>query len=138
MISREGATVADFSVKKIDEMETTFGGGLRKARAELGVTSVGMSILTMPAGYDRYPDHDHTHDQQEEVYIVLAGSGVLTIEGEEFALDDETMARVGPGTKRKVVPGPDGVRLLVLGGVPGEAYQPPEWGELGAGQPEPG
>ena len=138
MISREGATVADFSVKKIDEMETTFGGGLRKARAELGVTSVGMSILTLPAGYDRYPDHDHTHDQQEEVYIVLAGSGVLTIEGEEFALDDETMARVGPGTKRKVVPGPDGVRLLVLGGVPGEAYQPPEWGELGAGQPEPG
>ena len=130
--------MADFSVVKIDEMETTFGGGLRKARAELGVTSVGMSILTMPAGYDRYPDHDHTHDQQEEVYIVLAGSGVLTIEGEEFALDDETMARVGPGTKRKVVPGPDGVRLLVLGGVPGEAYQPPEWGELGAGQPEPG
>ena len=56
--------MADFSVVKIDEMETTFGGGLRKARAELGVTSVGMSILTLPAGYDRYPDHDDTHDKQ--------------------------------------------------------------------------
>ena len=127
--------MADFSVKKIDEMETTFGGGLCKARAELGVTSVGMSILTLPAGYDRYPDHDHTHDGQEEVYIVLAGSGVITIEGEEFALDGETMARVGPGTKRKVVAGPDGVRMLVLGGVPGKAYEPPEWGELGAPDP---
>ena len=94
-----------------------------------------MSILTLPAGYDRYPDHDHTHDGQEEVYIVLAGSGVITIEGEEFALDGETMARVGPGTKRKVVAGPDGIRMLVLGGVPGEAYEPPEWGELGAPDP---
>ena len=127
--------MADFSVKTIDEMEATFGGGLCKARAELGVTSVGMSILTLPAGYDRYPDHDHTHDGQEEVYIVLAGSGVITIEGEEFALDGETMARVGPGTKRKVVAGPDGVRMLVLGGVPGKAYEPPEWGELGAPDP---
>lgn len=127
--------MADFSVVKIDEMETTFGGGLRKARAELGVTSVGMSILTMPAGYDRYPDHDHTHDGQEEVYIVLAGSGVITIEGEEFALDGETMARVGPGTKRKLVAGPDGIRMLVLGGVPGKAYEPPEWGELGVADP---
>jgi len=127
--------MADFSVKKIDEMEATFGGGLRKARAELGVTSVGMSILTMPAGYDRYPDHDHTHDGQEEMYIVLAGSGVITIEGEEFALDGETMARVGPGTKRKLVAGPDGIRMLVLGGVPGKAYEPPEWGELGAADP---
>ncbi len=130
--------MADFSVVKIDEMETTFGGGLRKARAELGVTSVGMSILTLPAGYDRYPDHDHTHDKQEEVYIVLAGSGVLTIEGEEFALGGDTMARVGPSTKRKVVAGPDGIRMLVLGGVPGEAYQPPEWGELGAADPTAG
>lgn len=127
--------MADFTVKKIDEMETTFGGGLRKARAELGVTSVGMSILTLPAGYDRYPDHDHTHDGQEEIYIVLAGSGVIMIEGEEFALDGETMARVGPGTKRKVVAGPDGIRMLVLGGVPGKAYEPPEWGELGTPDP---
>ena len=127
--------MAYFMVVKIDEVETTFGGGLRKARAELGVTSVGMSILTLPAGYDRYPDHDHTHDKQEEVYIVLAGSGLLTIEGEEFALDGETMARVGPRTKRKIVAGPDGIRMLVLGGVPGEAYEPPEWGELGAADP---
>ena len=94
--------MADFSVKKIDEMETTFGGGLRKARAELGVTSVGMSILTLPAGYDRYPDQDHTHDQQEEIYIVLAGSVVLTIEGEEVgrAERNQHAARVRPYANR--------------------------------------
>ncbi|MSX02960.1 MAG: hypothetical protein F2813_07345 [Actinobacteria bacterium] len=127
--------MADYSVKKIDEMETTFGGGLRKARAELGVKSVGMSILTLPAGYDRYPDHDHTHDDQEEVYVVLDGSGVINIAGEDYPLDRETMARVGPTVKRKVTAGSDGIRLLVLGGVPGQAYEPPEWGELGAPDP---
>ncbi len=127
--------MADFTAKRIDEMETTFGGSVSKARAELGVTSVGMSVEQLPADYDGYPAHDHTHDGQEEIFIVLAGSGVISLDDEEVAIDPETMVRVGPGTKRKVAAGPDGVRLLVLGAVPGKAYEPPEWGELGAADP---
>ena len=36
---------------------------------------------------------------------------------------------------RKVWPGSDGIRLLVLGGVPGETYEPPEISKLG--EPDP-
>ncbi len=127
--------MADYSVKRIDQMEATFGGGLRKARAELGATSFGMSIEEFPADYDGYPNHDHTHDDQEEVYVVLAGSATMSVEGEQFEIDPETIVRVGPSAKRTLVSGADGLRLLVLGGVPGKAYEPPEWSQLGALDP---
>ncbi len=130
--------MADYSVKRIDQMEATFGGGLRKARAELEATSFGMSIEEFPADYDGYPNHDHTHDDQEEVYVVLAGSATMNVEGEQFEIDPETVVRVGPSAKRTLVSGADGLRLLVLGGVPGKAYEPPEWSQLGALDPAPG
>jgi hypothetical protein len=43
--------------------------------------------------------------------------------------------RVASGTKRKVYPGDQGMRLLVIGGVPGKAYEAPEITMLGAPDP---
>jgi hypothetical protein len=57
------------------------------------------------------------------------------VEGEEIALDQDTVVRVGAETKRKVRSGPDGLRLIVLGGVPGEVYERRERYRLGAPDP---
>jgi mannose-6-phosphate isomerase-like protein (cupin superfamily) len=59
---------------------------------------------------------------QEEVYVALRGSGVLEADGETFQLDPEHIVRVGPSVKRKILAGPEGLRLLALGATPGEAY----------------
>ncbi len=127
--------MSDYAVKRIDEMEAVFGGAFKRARAELGVESFGMQVIDMPANYENYPDHDHTHDSQEEVFIALRGGGEIEIAGERFPLDSDHVARVGPETKRKVWPGPDGIRVLVLGGVPGQAYEAPDISKLG--EPDP-
>jgi len=55
---------------------------------------------------------------QEEVYVALRGSGAIVIDDEEHPLDAEHIARVGAEHKRKVVPGPEGLRLLVVGATP--------------------
>jgi hypothetical protein len=127
--------MSSYEVKNIDEMEAIYQGAFKRARAELGVESFGMQIIDLPANYDNYPEHDHSHDNQEEVYLVMRGGGEIEIEGERFPLDGDHIARVGPGTKRKVWPGPDGIRLVVLGGVRGEAYQAPDISKLG--EPDP-
>jgi len=127
--------MSSYAVKEIDEMEAVFRGAFKRARAELGVESFGMQVIDMPADYERYPEHDHTHDNQEEVFLVMRGGGEIEIEGERFPLDDNHIARVGPETKRKVWPGPDGIRLVVLGGTPGESYQAPDLTKLG--EPDP-
>jgi hypothetical protein len=51
-----------------------------------------------------------------------ADSRPLIADGAEHALDPDHVVRVGPTVKRMIVPGPDGIRLLALGGVPGSAY----------------
>lgn len=117
--------MADVTVKTFDELDSYEGKGrFCFAGKSLGVTAWGMNLERFPAHYDGYPDHDHAEDGQEEAYVVLEGNATLTAGGESWELVPGTMARVGAGQKRKLVPGGDGVTVLVLGGTPGRAYAP--------------
>jgi mannose-6-phosphate isomerase-like protein (cupin superfamily) len=124
-----------YAVKRIDDMEGIYLGSFKFARAELGVTSFGMAVIDIPAGYADYPEHDHSEDGQEEVYLALRGSGEIEIEGERHSLDPDTMVRVSAGTKRKILPGDDGIRVLALGATPGRPYEVQESTELGTPDP---
>jgi mannose-6-phosphate isomerase-like protein (cupin superfamily) len=127
--------MSGYAVKKIDEMEAIYGGAFKRARAELGVESFGMQIIDMPPNFENYPEHDHEQDGQEEVYLTLRGSGELDIAGERFPLDSDHVARIAPGVMRKVYPGADGIRILVIGGKVGESYDAPDITKLG--EPDP-
>ena len=107
--------MADYSVCRLDEIDASHGGGFKGVREPLNGTAFGIGVITMPANYAGYPEHDHSADGQEEVYFLLGGSGELDIEGERVALAPDTFVRVGSGTKRKVLAGPDGIRLLAIG-----------------------
>lgn len=126
----------DYAVKKIDEMDAALFGSFKRARAELGVESFGMQVIDLPPSFDGYPSHDHTHDDQEEVYIALRGSGELDVDGETMLLDEDHMVRVGPAATRKVVSGPEGIRMLIVGGIPGAVYSPPATTEIGGPDPK--
>jgi len=127
--------MADYTAKRVDELEGFYKGLFLKARAELGVQSFGMAVVELDPGSDAHPDHDHSAAGQEEVFVVLRGTGEITVDGETVALDPETIVRVGPEAKRKITPGPEGMRLIALGGVPGKAYEAPGYTELGAPDP---
>ena len=124
--------MSGYTALKIDDIEGAYGGAFKRVRASLGVESFGMQIIDMPANADQYPEHDHAGDGQEEVYVTLAGGGVMTVAGDDVTLAADTVIRVGPGVVRKVAAGPDGLRLLVVGGVPGKAYEAPEFSKLEA------
>lgn len=127
--------MADYTAKKIGDMEAVFGGAFKRARAELGVSSFGMQVMDLPPNLDQYPEHDHEDSGQEEVFVVLRGAAEIDIEGEKVALDPETMIRVGPAPKRKIRTGAEGARILALGATPGQAYEAPEVSQLGAPDP---
>jgi mannose-6-phosphate isomerase-like protein (cupin superfamily) len=127
--------MSDYAVKKIDEMEAIFLGGYKRARAELGVSSFGLQVIDLPPSYPDYPDHDHAEENQEEVFMVLRGSGEIEVAGERFPLDPDHMVRVGPETKRKVWPGEEGMRMVVIGGVLDGNYEAPDRSKLG--EPDP-
>ncbi len=122
----------NYTAKKISEMEAGFGGGFVKARAELGVTAFGLQVIQMGPNFTEYPEHDHSDDGQEEVYVTLAGSGTIEIEGDSVELEKDTFVRVGTGVMRKVHAGPSGLQMMVIGGCPGEAYKIAPMSELTA------
>jgi len=122
--------MTDLAAKRMDEIpayegpQAIPGIRFRTAGRALGVTAWGMNLVEIDAGCNAYPEHDHAKDGQEEVYVVLEGSGVLAAAGGETKLERGMLVRVGATVKRKVRPGPDGVVLLVLGATPGQAYRP--------------
>lgn len=131
------ADVTHTNVDDIDAIDGFFEGiKFHKAAAGLGVSAFGISIIDLASGANDYPEHDHSEEGiggqmfakrpqqlgQEEVYAALEGSGTLEADGKQFPLDADHIARVGPDVKRKVIPGPEGIRLLVVGATPGEPY----------------
>ena len=80
--------------------------------------------IKLPPNWDGYPEHDHAEDGQEEVYVVLEGDAELHADGETWNLVAGNLARVGASQKRRVVPGDNGVTMLVIGGTPGKAFEP--------------
>ena len=65
---------------------------------ELNLTGCEVSINHLKTG-DSVP-FVHSHKQNEEVYIVLEGSGVLYIDGEEFEVNSGDILRIDPEGKR--------------------------------------
>ena len=121
-----------FTLKRIDELSSINHGAVKLAGDELGVRGFGLQLLDLPAGFADYPEHDHAHDGQEEVYVVLDGSAELLVGGARIPAEAGSLVRVEPEAKRKLVPGPDGVRILAIGCVPGGDYERPEAFRLGA------
>jgi mannose-6-phosphate isomerase-like protein (cupin superfamily) len=121
-----GGAMNGFTLKRIDELASINHGAVKLAGDELGVQAFGLQMLDLPAGFDAYPEHDHAHDGQEEVYVVLAGAAELLVDGEAIRVDEGSLVRLDPAARRKLVPGPEGVRVLAIGRVPGGDYERPE------------
>jgi mannose-6-phosphate isomerase-like protein (cupin superfamily) len=73
----------------------------------------GLSHQRIPPGY-RFP-YGHTHNTQEEIYVVVRGSGRMKVDDEVVELDEWDAVRVPPGSWRGYEAGPDGLDLLVFG-----------------------
>jgi uncharacterized cupin superfamily protein len=96
----------------------------RAARDAMGISAWGMNIIEFDPGTEGYPRHDHAHDGQEELYVVLDGSLVLEAGGAERVLNRGDMARVSADETRRFVTREVGATLLAIGGTPGAPYAP--------------
>ena len=120
----------DITVMRIEDVEPYRGPNalplieFRALGRGLGVTAWGMNVLKLAPGATKYPEHAHSEDGQEEVYVVLEGNATLHSDAQEWQLEPGMVARVGPAAKRKWLPGEKGVTLLAMGATPGKAYTP--------------
>jgi mannose-6-phosphate isomerase-like protein (cupin superfamily) len=103
--------------KDLDDVGSNFDGPpdleFRLATKALQLENSGLSYQRVPPNY-RFP-YGHTHETQEEVYVVVRGSGRMKLGDEIVELEEWDAVRVAPGTWRGYEAGPDGLEILVIG-----------------------
>jgi mannose-6-phosphate isomerase-like protein (cupin superfamily) len=124
--------VEGFKVTRFDELASINHGAVKLAADDLGVRSFGLQLLDLPASFADYPEHDHSNDRQEEVYVVLNGSAEFEVSGRRVPVEGGSMLWVAPDAKRKLVAGPYGVRILAIGCTADGKYQRPDSFRVGA------
>jgi mannose-6-phosphate isomerase-like protein (cupin superfamily) len=101
----------------LEDVGSNFDGSpdleFRLATRALELEQSGLGHQRIPPNY-RFP-YGHTHKQQEEVYVVLSGSGRMKLDDEIVELRQWDTVRVSPGTWRGYEAGPDGLEILVIG-----------------------
>jgi uncharacterized cupin superfamily protein len=108
-----------YSIVHLDDIEPAGpGGAVRFVRRELGVEAFGINWFELPPETEGL-EHDETDTGQEEVNVVVAGSGVYRVDGAEIPVRAGTFLRFDPGTTRCPVAGPEGMTLLAVGARPG-------------------
>jgi hypothetical protein len=112
-----------YSVINVDEIEGAGpGGAVRFVRRELGVAAFGINWYEIPPNSEGH-EHDERESGQEEVNVIIRGSGVYRVDGEELPVRVGTFLRFDPETKRVPVAGPHGLTMIAVG-APRGSYEP--------------
>jgi len=97
------------------------GGAFRFVRRELGVQAFGINWIELPPDSEGR-EHDESSSGQEEVNVVVRGSGTYRVDGEDVPVREGDFLRFDPETTRCPVAGPSGMTLLAVG-APRGAYE---------------
>lgn len=109
-----------YTVKRLTEVKDSaveFGYGdvmeARFAKEALDAERTGIShhrikpTMRQPFG--------HRHEQAEEIYVVLSGSGRLKLDDDVIEVEPLDAIRVAPGVTRAFEAGPGGLEVLAMG-----------------------
>ncbi len=111
---------APYTIKQLTDVED-FAPGLglgefqqaRFAAEDLESEQIGLALERIEP--DTRPPFAHRHEQAEEVYVVISGSGRIKLEDEVVDIKRLDAIRVEPTVARAFEAGPDGLELLAFG-----------------------
>ena len=113
-----------YSMVRIDELPPEGpGGAVRFVRRHLGVGAFGINWFELPPNATGH-EHDEAGSGQEEVSVVVRGSGHWRIDGAEVPVRMGSFVRFDPESTRCPVAGPDGMTFFVSVGARRGAYEP--------------
>jgi hypothetical protein len=119
-------TQLEIAGSAIDDLPTLWDGFAKLVRSGLDITAFGVQIMDLPPDHTT-ASHDEADSGQQELYVALRGAGAVVAGPERLPLDAEHLVRVNAGVDRVLTSGPEGLRVLCVGGVPGGPYVAPEW-----------
>jgi mannose-6-phosphate isomerase-like protein (cupin superfamily) len=126
--------MSDFTrvnLKEVEDQAPKFGMNeleFRVAREPLELSNSAVSYMRIAPNY-RLP-FGHTHNSQEELYVLIDGSARLKLDDEIVELKRYDAVRIPNDMMRNLEGGPDGAEVILFGAPktgPGDAQMAPEW-----------
>jgi tetratricopeptide (TPR) repeat protein len=141
-----------YAVGRLEDMplvQSSADFGVHPVRLHFGINSFGINAYSAPAGERVIEEHDelgHGAGRHEELYFVAAGHATFELGGKEVDAPAGTLVFVrDPAVRRGAMATEGDTTVLVVGGIPGQAFEPSPWEAwlaakplLDAGQPDRG
>ncbi|HEX4363226.1 MAG TPA: cupin domain-containing protein [Solirubrobacteraceae bacterium] len=111
--------MSDYTIKNFDDLDDALAGrdagvDVRFARKHIDSRQLGVTWMRY-APNARFP-FGHTHREQEEAYVVIAGSGRVRLGDEILPVRQWDVVRVAATVTRRFEAGEDGLELIIVGG----------------------
>ena len=111
--------MSDYAIVNLLELDNSIAGRVegmegRFGRGPLGARDVGVSHWRYAPNF-RSPA-GHSHREQEEAYVVVAGYGRVRLGDEVREIRQWDTIRVAPAVVRQFEAGPHGLDLIAVGG----------------------
>lgn len=127
--------MAGYTIKNLKEIEDSAAKFGLSPNLEGRFAGPTLECENLAFSYQRFAPNfrspfGHKHEQQEEVYILVGGSGRVKLDDEEFELKQWDAVRVAKETMRSFQAGPEGAELIAIGAPatgPGDADVTPGW-----------
>lgn len=110
--------MSDYTVINLKELDNSAGRYVPNLEAYFGRKHLDSEHLGV--SYFRYgpgfrSSMGHSHREQEEVYVVVNGSGRIKLNDDILELRQWDVVRVAPATVRALEGGPDGLEFIAIG-----------------------
>jgi mannose-6-phosphate isomerase-like protein (cupin superfamily) len=110
--------ISDYTIINLVEVDDSAGDNTANvqahfARKHLNSEHLGLSHFRYGPGFR--PKNGHSHREQEEIYVVVNGSGRIKLNDDIVELRKWDTVRVAPATVRALEGGPDGLEFLAIG-----------------------
>jgi tetratricopeptide (TPR) repeat protein len=114
-----------YAVARVGEIEK-LGNNLVPVRLHFGIQAFGANIWTGEQGEGLVPEHTEGEDDQE-LYVVLAGRATFTIAGQEIDAPVGTLVYLPGEEQRKAVAAEPETQVLAIGATRGKVYEASDW-----------
>jgi uncharacterized cupin superfamily protein len=110
--------MSDYTIINLKELDNSAGTHAPNLEAYFGRKHLDSEHLGV--SYFRYgpgfrSSMGHSHREQEEVYVVVNGSGRIKLNDDIVELRQWDVVRVAPATVRALEGGPDGLEFIAIG-----------------------
>src|SRR5215471_12269676 len=103
------------TITEIPPVKDDWPATWKSVRHHFGITAFGVNAVTKDEGNVLIPEHDHSESGEQELYVILVGEALATLDGEQISVSAGSAVGVEGTTRRKFESVTSPTTLMVIG-----------------------